>query len=193
MKKIENYESVQASSGEFSRPTAGGYVCVIMSAKDVPFDKTTNKGDYLKIEYDILEGEFKGYYSEQFEKWGGNWNASFIRSYKEKALGLFKHFINCIEESNVGYKWAWNESTIKGTMIGLVLGEEEYINNHGEVKKRLYVKDVKTVEQIRNGDFKIPELNTIKNTPSGTGSVQNTQVSAGGFITIQPDEELPFN
>lgn len=193
MKRIENYENVQASSGDFARPTAGGYVCVIMSAKDVPFDKTTNKGDYLKIEYDILEGEFKGYYSEQFEKWGGNWNASFIRSYKEKALGMFKHFTNCIEESNVGYKWAWNESTLKGTMIGLVLGEEEYINNNGEVKKRLYVKDVKTVEQIRNGDFKIPELKTIKNTPSGTGSVQNTPVSAGGFITIPSDEDLPFN
>ena len=78
-------------------------------------------------------------------------------------------------------------------MIGLVLGEEEYINNNGEVKKRLYVKDVKTVEQIRNGDFKIPELKTIKNTPSATGSVQNTPVSAGGFITTPSDEDLPFN
>lgn len=191
MKPIANYENVQASTGEFNRPTAGGYVCMIMSATDVPFDKNTNKGDYLKIEYDILEGEFKGYYSEQFDKWG-SWNGTFVRSYKEKALGMFKHFINCIEESNPGYKWAWNEATFKGTMIGLVLGEEEYINNSGEVKKRLYVKDVKTVEQIRNGDFKIPELKTIQNNPNATSSVPNMSVSAGEFIPIPTDEELPF-
>lgn len=189
MKPIANYENVQASTGEFSRPTAGGYVCMIMSATDVPMDTNTGKGNYLKIEYDILEGEFKGYYSEQYDKFQ-NWNANFVRSYKEKALGMFKHFTNCIEESNPGYTWAWNEATLKGKMIGLVLGEEEYINNSGEVKKRLYVKDVKTVEQIRSGDFKVPELKTIQNNPNATGSIPS--ISVGEFIPIPTDEDFPF-
>ena len=189
MKAIENYEAVQATTGEFNRPTAGGYVCVIMSATDVPFDANTDKGDYLKIEYDILEGEFKGYFSEQFDKWG-SWNGNFVRSYKEKALGMFKHFTNCIEESNVGYKWAWNESTLKGTMIGLVIGEEEYVNSNGETKKRLYVKDVKTVEQIRNGDFKVPALKTLQDDPRATGNIKNS--SSPSFVPLSTDEELPF-
>ena len=59
MKPIENYENVQASSGEFARPTAGGYICKIMDVEDVPMDsKEKGKGDYLRIEYDIADGEF---------------------------------------------------------------------------------------------------------------------------------------
>ena len=81
MKIIENYKNVQASSGEFARPTAGGYICKIIDVEDVPMNEQ-GKGNYLKIFYDIADGEFKGYYKEQFDRWGGNWNASFIRSYK---------------------------------------------------------------------------------------------------------------
>ena len=64
MKRIENYENVQASSGEFARPTAGGYICLITNVEDVPMN-AQGKGDYLRIEYDIADGEFKGYYKEQ--------------------------------------------------------------------------------------------------------------------------------
>ena len=155
MKRIENYETVQASSGEFARPTAGGYICKIIDVEDVPLDQNTNKGDYLRIEYDIADGEFKGYYKVQFDKWGGNWNASFIRSYKEKALGMLKHFTNCIEESNKGYEWDWNEKGLIGKVVGLVLGEEEYKNSNNEIKTKLVVSQIKTVEEIKNGDFKV--------------------------------------
>jgi hypothetical protein len=48
MKKIENYESVQASSGEFARPNANGYICRIVDVQDVPLG-ADGKGDYLKI------------------------------------------------------------------------------------------------------------------------------------------------
>ena len=148
MKKINDFENVQATSGEFSRPTAGGYVCIITSAEDVPMG-ADGKGDYLKIEYDIAEGDFEDYYQEQFDRWGGFWSARFIRSYKEKAIGMFKHFINCVESSNVGFVWDWQETNLEGQKVGLVIGEEEYIKNDGSIGKRLYVKDIKTVDEIR--------------------------------------------
>ena len=66
MKPINNYENVQASSGEFARPTAGGYICKIMDVEDVPMDANTGKGDYLRIEYDIANGDFAGYFKKQF-------------------------------------------------------------------------------------------------------------------------------
>ena len=44
MKRIENYETVQASSGEFARPTAGGYICKIVDVEDVPLNEQ-GKGD----------------------------------------------------------------------------------------------------------------------------------------------------
>ena len=55
-----NLENVQ-EAGEFQRMPSGGYVCKITNVEDVPIDPKTGKGDYLKIEYDICEGEFKDY------------------------------------------------------------------------------------------------------------------------------------
>lgn len=183
MKPIENYENVQASSGEFARPTAGGYVCKIVYVEDIPLDPNTNKGDYLRIEYDIADGDFKGYYKEQFDKWGGNWIASLIRSYKEKAQGMFKHFTNCIEQSNAGYEWDWNEKGLIGKVVGFVLGEEEYKNSAGEIKTKLTVNQVKTVEEIKNGDFKVPAPKKLA-----------TQPSTNDFVPLAPatDDDLPF-
>lgn len=184
MKPIENYESVQATSGEFSRPTADGYICKIVNVEDVPMNEQTGKGDYLKIEFDIEEGDFKGFYAEQFKTWGGTWLASFIRSYKSTALGMFKHFTNCIESSNAGFEWNWVETELIGKRIGLVLGEEEYENSRGEVRTKLVVKDVKTVDDIKQGNFKIPALKKL----SGSTSV----VQFAPLPTPDNDDDLPF-
>ena len=185
MKKIENYENVQASSGDFARPTAGGYICQIIDVEDVPMN-SQGKGDYLRIEYDIADGDFKGYYKEQFDRWGGNWNASFIRSYKEKALGMLKHFTNCIEQSNAGYEWDWNEKGLIGKVVGLVLGEEEYENKSGEVKTKLIVSQVKTVEEIKNGDFKVPAPKKLEVTGRTNDFAEFTPVADGSM------DDLPF-
>jgi hypothetical protein len=183
MKPINNYESVQASSGEFARPTAGGYICKIVDVEDVPMN-AQGKGDYLRIEYDIADGELKGYYKEQFDRWGGNWNASFIRSYKEKALGMLKHFTNCIEQSNAGYEWDWNEKGLIGKAVGLVLGEEEYRNSAGEIKIKLVVKDIKTVEDIKNGNFKIPAIKKL---------ATEIKTRPAEFSAVPDLDDLPFN
>ena len=184
MKVIENYQNVQASSGEFAKPTAGGYICLITNVEDVPMN-AQGKGDYLRIEYDIAEGDFKGYYKEQFDRWSGNWNASFIRSYKEKALGMMKHFTNCIEQSNAGYVWDWNEKGLVGKFVGLVLGEEEYKNSAGEIKTKLVVNQVKTVEDIKNGNFKIPAPKKL--------AVEHSSNNTADFTPVEDlMDDLPF-
>jgi hypothetical protein len=184
MKPINNYENVQATTGEFNKLPAGGYICRITLADDVPVDTNTGKGDYLKIEFDVASGEYKGYFEKQYERFSSFWGGSFIRSYKEKALGMFKHFTNCIEESNAGYMWAWDEKSLVGKFIGLVLGEEEYEKSDGSVGVRLYVKEVKTVQEIKDGNFKIPELKVLKNRPSAPAN--------SGFVEVDTGDDLPF-
>lgn len=183
MKKIENYEAVQASTGEYARPTSGGYICKIIDVEDIPMNEQ-GKGDYLKVFYDIADGEFEGYYQEQFKKWGGNWFATFIRSYKETALGMFKHFTNCVEKSNAGYAWDWNEKGLIGKVVGLVLGEEEYRNNVGEIKTKLVVKNIATVEDIKNGNFKVPAPKKL--------AVETSTNDFAGFTPIDDNSGLPF-
>jgi hypothetical protein len=183
MKPINNYANIQASTGEFSRPTAGGYIIRILDVTDVPLDATTGKGDYLKIDYDICEGEFANYYKEANKRFGGEWFANFIRSYKEKALGMFKHFTNCIEESNKGYEWDWNEKELIGKKIGVTMQEEEYKKSDGSIGVRLRVKDIKTVKQIATGDFKVPERKCLEIVPA---------TSNNGFVEVDLEDDLPF-
>ncbi len=186
MKKIENYENIEATTGEYSRPTAGGYACKIIDVEDVAMNPQTGKGDYLKINYDIAFGEFNGYYKEQFDRWGGYWNANFIRSYKEKAQGMFKHFINCVEKSNSGFLWDWNEKELINKAIGLVLGEEEYENRNGEVRTRLYVAQICTIEDIEKGNFKVPPKKTLKKAVDPMANIEGFEPMPGNI------DDIPF-
>lgn len=188
MKAINNFENVQATTGEFSRPTAGGYCIEILAVNDVPMNEQTGKGDYLKIDYDICHGEFAGYYTKQNEKFGGDWRANFIRSYKESAAGMFKHFINCVEESNRGYKWAWDEKSLVHKYVGVVIGEEEYQKKDGPVGTKLVVKDIKTTEQILKGEFKVP---AIKKLAENDSAPSYSPARMPNFEDIT-DSDLPF-
>lgn len=174
MTPIPNYDAVMPS-GDFEQLPAGGYVLKIQSAEDVK-DK-----QYLSILFDIAEGDHKGRYSDE---WGANhpYAHRLIKSYKEKALGLFKAFTVAVESSNPGYKWDWKEDKLAGKIFGAVLGYEEYESDRGEIRQRLYVKTVKPAEDIRAGKFTVPDLKKL--------TAATSQPSAG-FEAINP-EDVPF-
>lgn len=163
----------------------GGYICKILQAQDVPL-ADNGKGDYLKIDFDIAEGKFKDYFNNLYELFGSwPYEGSFIKSYKEKALPFFKGFITAIENSNPKYKWKDDEKTLSGKLIGLVLGEEEYISKDGEVKSKLYVSDVRSVDKIKSGDFKVQILKSLQNKFAQSSKEDD-------FIKLDDDAELPF-
>ena len=147
MKSID-WSNVEEAK-DFERLQPGGYIAKITSVEDLP-DK-----EYLRMEYDIADGDFAGYYQDLYRN-RGFWGGSFIRSYKEKALSFFKAFKTAVENSNPGYQFNNDESTLKGTLIGLVLGEEEYKANDGSVKTRLYVDKTRSVKEIKSGNFEVP-------------------------------------
>lgn len=146
-------------AGEFKRPTPGAYVCSITAVTDVP-DK-----EYLQIQYDIIEGEFKGYYS-QMRKDHADWSGvgTYYKSYKPKALGMFKRFCSAVSKSNGKYVFDGNanadEKTLVGKKIGLVLQEEQYYGNDGNLKTRLIVNRECAVADVPTQ--KIPELKKAK-------------------------------
>ena len=129
----------------------GGYICKITKVEDKP------EREYLEICYDIAEGEFRDYYQTLRDKVNPNyWGGKDLRSYKEKALPYFKAFVTAVERSNPGYVFDYNEHGLAGKYVGIVLGEEEYINTNGEIKTRLRVDCFRSVDEIRNGNFKVP-------------------------------------
>lgn len=187
MKQIENFDKVEATTGVYERPKAGGYVCMITDVEDVQLDERTGKGCYLKISFDIAEGPLSGYYSDANGKFGGSWprNATLYRSYKQSAAGFFKAFISSVEKSNRGYNWAWDEKTLRGNWVGIVYGEEEYYGTDGSVKTRLNAERTVPVDDIRNGNYTVPAKKTV----SGNSGLSDT---LSGFRTAPADDDNPF-
>lgn len=182
MKKINLAEVKEAADG---RLPAGGYICKYTMVKDVP------EKEYLYMEYDIAKGEYAGYYlglSEKFNFWGGKC----YRSYKENALSMFKRMCSAVSKSNNGYVFDGDtnadEQTLTGKLVGLVLCEEEYVGNDGEVKTRLYVDRECPVEDIINGKFKVKPIKRLE------GSNKTPAPNAADFVGVPAGEDnsLPF-
>lgn len=176
MKEL-NLTNVEPEKG-FGGPEPGGYILKIINVEDVP-----NK-EYLKIDYDFAEGEYKNHYLNLFDKFGF-WGGAMYKSYKEKSLGWFKAFISDIEASNPGYKWDNDEKKLEGKLFGAVLGAEEYRSNDGEVKESLKVKKTTSIQDIRDGKFKIPKLKKLE---ESNASNEVVDASAQAIDT----DDIPF-
>lgn len=184
MKNV-NLENVSEAQ-EFEKVVPGGYVCGITAVEDFP-DK-----EYLLISFDIAEGKLKNYYYE-LNKAKNFWGGTFIKSYKDKALPFFKGFITAVEKSNTGYKFNYDESTLRRKLFGAVIGEEEYEANDGSIKVRAKVVEIHSVDKIRKGDFKVPALKKLSGSQSQT--TQNVNQSYGDlsdFEEILNDGDVPF-
>lgn len=175
MKVINNFDKIQESDS-FKRLPVGGYIVKILSVNDV------HENEYLKIFFDINDGEKKGFFQKAFKedtraekKWPNA--GSFIRSYKEKALPMFKGFTNAIENSNKGYKWNFDEKSLVNKVVGVVIGEEEYLNQNGQVRTSTYVSAVRSVDTIKKGEFTVPELKKLDAT-----KVSSNQTKHDDFV-----------
>ena len=176
--KVLNWESVEEST-PFSKLPAGGYVIKIVDVEDMA-DK-----EYLNVIYDIKEGEFSGFYSDDFGK-QNPWAHRFVRSYKDSAAGMFKQFLARLEDSNRDFNIAaWqrrsDERDLIGLELGIVLQNEQYTNNQGEDKERLNVVGVYAAQDIRNGDYKLPEPKD-----------KRTQVGGTTTAAADPYDDVPF-
>lgn len=185
MKPIANWNDITPEvEGMRSKLQPGGYVIRITGVTN------DAKKEYLKVVYDIAEGDEAGRFSDAWSQDPAHDYAhSFFRSYKEKAKGLFKGFIKAVEESNGGYTWDWHEERLAGKLLGIVLGEEEYLTNRGEISTRLTVRSVTTADRIRAGEFTVPDIKKYKPKEESAAPVAPDQPQETGFI---PDADIPF-
>ena len=190
MRKIDNWENIQESTS-FKRLPVGGYQAKILNVEDHP-DK-----EYLKIYFDITSGDEKGYFKKAYDadarkdkKWPNA--GSFIRSYKDSAASMFKGFTVAVEKSNKGYVWNFDEKSLVGKTVGLVVGEEEYQNQKGAIRVRNYVAAVRSIDVIKSGEFETPELKKLDlsklNTATTTTQTTTAQTS---FVDPFANENTP--
>jgi hypothetical protein len=113
---------------------------------------------------------------------------AFVCSYKEKALRFFKGFKTAVEESNPKYVFKNDPQSLVGKFIGVVLGEEEYIDKKGAIRTWCYVAEKRSGRAIREGDYSIPPL--VKLDPSKAGG--NKAPDADYPVLEDDDADLPF-
>ncbi|MBO7251779.1 MAG: hypothetical protein J6V25_04040 [Oscillospiraceae bacterium] len=179
MKNV-NWNDVQ---DDIRNPVPGGYAAKITRVED------NEEKEYLKIEWEFADGEFKGVNKEVYDAFGF-WPLAFVCSYKEKALRFFKGFKTAVENSNPRYVFNNDPQSLVGKFVGVVLGEEEYLSKKGEVRKRLYVAEKRSGKAIRDGEYEIPAL---KRLPSSAAAAPSYGAAANDFAPITDDDaELPF-
>ena len=157
MEKPQGYDEAQ-SFGEFETLPAGGYKCLI---KKVVCEKTQAGKEYLKIEFDIAEGEYKDFYQKKFAndarpepKWSGIWTV-FTEGYNPGTTNpKFKGLITSVEASNTGFKFNFNEQELVNKKVGLVFREEEFEGQDGQLHTS--VKPFFAVSYDKAEEAKIP-------------------------------------
>lgn len=184
MQKPENYDQEEAFTGEFKSINPGGHICKIMGSK---IDTTTTGKEVLIIRFDVTEGPAKDFYSEQFDRKiltnkDAKWQGVYRQLTEGTSLKFFKGMITAIENSNSGYKWNWDETTLKGKLFGGVFGQEEFIGQDGQIHLATKCRFIRSVEQIRKG-VEIPEIKRIN---------KSDAAAAFGGHDVAPDEEIPF-
>ncbi len=196
MPKINMDEYNEAKAiGENDRLTPGAYIARIIAVRTNGIDKFghfvdyVNEKQYVKLVFDIAEGEFAGKFSDDFW-YGEDKDYAHCTYLSWKNLGALKGNMEAIAASNPGFDpmAAFNADAwhmFVGRYMGLVIGDEEYESDDGEIKTRLRLPNVKSVQDIREGNYRIPATKKIEGSKSGATaqSYQESSVS---------DEDIPF-
>ena len=195
MKQYEGFKS-EASGKKYPMLPAGTYVAGIKNVK-IDGDEPDQQ---LVLRLDIIEGEYAGYYTKRYENdsQGAGYEQQYQAKYKgdlriqvpnpdntkrshpEWDVRIFNNAIYCIEQSNPGYKWDWDEKKLKGKTVGINVREGTYNGNVYTQIGRLEV-----AEDVRKG---IVETMKPKKPSGQTVTGVDAQT---GFTGVETDE-LPF-
>lgn len=201
MKVIENWNEVEAKGMEdFKALPIGAYECIIRKAE--VYKNPNNGKESFRVQVDIASGDYKGYFKQRYDndtRSDKTWDNNSTRylAFQGDNVSYFKGFITCIENSNPGYKWDWDEAKLTGKKVCGVYQYEEYERQDGTkgVKVRLNkfrsldkMKDIEVSDSVKliNGSYmSIDDYNERK-------SVATAEEIFGASIVETDSGEMPF-
>ena len=202
IKMPHNWNEVKEFSDRAKLPL-GAYVCQVKQCRVLDNDY----GSQLAILFDISEGEYKGFFADEFaanqqqdKKWKGVlrvWLPKDDGSDKDELTkSILKGMVTAFENSNLGYTWNWNEKSLEGKQIGILFRNEEW---EYDGKSGWAVRPFRSisVSSVREEKFTLPKDKPLAK-KSGAASYQAPSPSylppsdTNGFVRVDDDDELPF-
>lgn len=205
---ITGYKQAEATSfSELPKLQPGGYVLKILNVKVEP----TDWGSRLAIQFDIAEGEFKGFFDKLYKatpdewenkKWKGSMRLSIPHNTGDetkfkKSLGYFKSQIQAFENSNanlhIDCERDWDENVLKGKLVGALFNEKEW-EKDGNTGWFTQCKRFVPANDIRSGNSTIPKREELKNKPSTASNDSfDPNANLSDFVEINVgDDAVPF-
>lgn len=194
----KNFEAKKPNNGFIGLPDVGAYVAEILDVRFVPADGDRNQRDTIELMIDIIEGEFSGrymaYYKDQEEKFGAAKFKGIFRlvcpmeddeDWRKRA---FEGNLWCVEQSNPGYTWDWDEKKLKGKKVGISVRKRLYTYN-GQNKETTEIGRFETVDDVRNGKVK-----AMKPRDQRTGDVpdESTATADNGYEDVSKKINVPW-
>ena len=198
MEIIKDFDKVEAKGmDDFKGLPIGAYECVIKDAI-INHNEITGKNT-LKISVDIASGEYKDFFKKSYEndtRIDKKWNNNAVRylAYEGENVSYFKGFLTVIENSNIGYKWDWDETKLKGKKVCGVFQYEEYEKQDGTkgIKVRLNkfrsldkLKDIEVSDSVKMLDGTYVEYDEYVKNNANTSQEKNDEIVIDAL-------ELPF-
>lgn len=184
IKRPDDYDNTTPQiNGAFEEIAEGGHVCRILGAR---VESGRNGNDILALQYDIAEGSpSDGFYQRMYNnlkrksedaKWPGTYRVPIVDD-QGHTWGMFKGLITCVEDSNPGYRWNWEEKSLVGKLIGFNFGPQEYKRRDGAVSTIIMPRFPASVQAVKDG---LPKLSLKK---LGRNSAQHV---GGVAFGVQP-------
>ena len=145
-------------------PPVGAYVAEIQNVRLLEADGKNQQRDVIEMMIEITEGEYKGRYHEVYEdqkerfgdsvKYKGIFRlTAFVEGDEEWRKRTFESNLWCVQESNPGYTWDWDEKKLKGKKIGINIRKRLYTFN-GQERESTEIGKFETVEDVKAGKCK---------------------------------------
>lgn len=203
IRKPNNWNEVKEFSDRPKLPL-GAYVCKVKKA----VVQSTDYGDSLCVLFDIVDGEYKGFFQKDFDsstvdnkKWRGVLRQFLPRddgSEKDEwTKSSFKGLTASFEKSNPGYQWNWDEASLVGKMVGILFRNEEW-EYDGKTGWAVRPFRAISVDSARSGEFTLPKDKPLKNKTVVSSYQENNFNTLVGFVDQNfadlpdDDNELPF-
>jgi hypothetical protein len=194
MKATYNDFKAQENKGFSQLPPPGCYVAEIQGVKlEESYDKSREN---IVCMIEITEGEFTGQYHKVFEEQKDRFSGvkykgvfrlvPFLETDEAWVKQRFEGNLWCVEQSNPGYTWDWDENKLTGKKIGINVRKNIYTGNDGKQKETTEIAKFETVEDVKNGKCKpMKERVQQKNGAAATDS-------ESGYTNVTNHVEVPF-